>query len=305
IGASLAPAIRRLADWLGPVIDSMIDWVDANKELVTAITATTAAMGVMLLISGTLILSLAGLALAAAGLNISVAALATVISVTTLGIGALIGSITLVILRIAKMRAEVRRLKKELELSTEIAQLQKYIDELTTLVTEPGPMNLLIGRMEAIKSGIAEIEEAMGKALTATRKELMQMLEEAELEVPTGWLGIPKATSVIREYYLRMAEYTRDMVIRMSKDAKIEAERLMEDTTEIIEREEGKRATIFEMAKKLRERQREGEYKDWVATTGAISKEWSRIDAIMVETTRETFDDMQDAMTDFFTDTIM
>lgn len=300
IGMSLAPAISNLADKLGPIVNNMIEWVDANKEAVTAMMATAVGMGVAALVGGTLTFSLAGLAIAAIGLKTTVFALGATIATVTVGIAALTVGVVFVVARIMKMRQEVARLKNELEMSTEIDELTDYISKLDKLVTGTGPMNQLVGKMESIKFGLMEVQKSMLKAMTATRAELLQMYKEFDVTIPEGILGIPKATSVLREYFLQKAEYTRDMIIEMAKTAKEEADGLMKDVTKSTETEIRKQMTIFEVASEERKRERADEYNDWRIKTEAWAGQWSEIEYRRIQSTKAAIEDTESALTSFF-----
>jgi len=305
VGESLAPAVSDLADRLKPMIDNMIKWVDANSEATTAIMATVTGMGVAALAGGTLLLTLAGLSIAAVGLGVTVTGLGTAIAAATLGIGALAGSVVYVIARIMKMKREVERLKTELDLKDEISELTEYIGMLDAAVTGPGPLNQLVGRLIALRGGFEELHKNAMKAMTATRKELLDMYEEFDLTVPEGLFGIPKATSVLREYLLHQIEFSKDMIVEMIKTAKDESKRLMESVTKDVGVETAKQMTIFEVASEERRREREAEYEDWRIKTGAWAGEWTEMEYRRVQATKDAIDDMEGATIGFFEETLV
>jgi TP901 family phage tail tape measure protein len=300
IGMSLAPAISNLADDLKPVIDGMTEWVDANEELVTAITATAASMGAMALVGGTLTIGLAGLAIAAGGLGVTVVGLGTAIAAVTLGIGALVGVVVYVVARIMKMRKEVARLKTELDLKDEISELKAYITTLDAAVTGPGPLNVLVGRLTAITGGLEELHDNAMRVMTATRKELLQMYKEFDLAVPEGLLGIPKATSVLREYLLHQIEFSRDMLAEMVRAAKDEAGELRKGMTKTVKEETEKQMTIFRVASEERRRERTDEYNDWRIATSAWAGEWTEAQYEMIQDLKGALEEGESALSDFF-----
>lgn len=305
LGSTLEPVIRDLADQLKPLINDMIRWVDVNKEMTTAIIATAAAMGTVLLISGTLAIVLAGLTIAAIGLGVSVATLAIAIGATTLGIGVLTASVVYITARIMKMKRRVRELKEEIEFKNQIRELTKLISKLEELVVAPGPMNQLLGQLIGIKGGFEELQEARRKALTATREELIEMIKDFGYEVPKGLGFLPKATSVLRDYVLDVLEDSTAAITHMAEEAAEQVRTLTKKVGDDASKSVRRQLTVFEMAWKRRKTLRDLEYGELREQYGAIEKDWSYLELKRVEATVEAIDDIQDAMADFFEETIM
>lgn len=306
LGRTLAPAVRSFADWVGPLIDDMVKWVDTHEVLTTAIVATTTAMGVMLLVSGTLTLGLAGLAIAAGALGVSVIGLGVAVTAVTLGVGALVGAFTYLVIEMIKTKKQMRELKRELDLKEEIKSLRDF----TTMINEafvvgPGPLADLLDKLLLLKKRLEDVRLAMGKAMVATKAELTKILKDAGYEIERGVLGIPPTTTALRIQVLSILKKAKERMLTEVDEATAAAQEMMDKRTDVIKAGVQKEITIFQEAWRLRQRARSEEYEDWLRTTHNIAAAWTELDFVMVETTREAIDDMQDAMVTFFTDTLM
>lgn len=304
IGMSLAPAIKEFGDWLRPVIQRMVEWVDANRDATIALTATAAAMGVVALAAGTLMLSLAGLSITAIALKVSVVSLGATVAITTLGIGALVSAVVYAVVKMKRFRAEMKLLREEMDLAGEVTKLTEYITKLSAMVTGPGPMNQLTGRMMGIKGGLEEINAKIVEILTATKEELIEILEDAGVKLNLLQRKV-LITPFLREQALKLAESTRDTIIEMARDAEREADGMMRKTTTKGGEEVVKRLSIYEAAAKERENLRAAEYDNWLKSTERATGKWTEMEFRRIQATREAMDDMQDAGASFFEEMIV
>jgi len=204
IGKSLVPAITSLGDHLGKLVEKITAWVDANGELVTALSLTVAGIGVFTLTSGLALSVLGNLSLVCASAGWSFTALAGTLSIATLGIGALAAAIIYIVPRIINMRKEIARLSKELVMTEPMERIDSYIKKLNEMVTTAGPLNQLLGKLSSVSDGLKYLREQAIRVAAASRDELISMYKEFDLEMPDVLgTGIAKATSVLRESLLK------------------------------------------------------------------------------------------------------
>ena len=305
VGVTLVPALTDLGSKVSELVKFLIKWVDTHKSATIAITATTAAIGVMSLATGGLLLTLSSLAFTAIALGVSIGGLVTVIAATTVGISALVGSIVYITTRMKSMRDEVKRLKAELEMETKVREFKEFFEEIRKGAEPGGPVDLLTYQLESWTAGLEEVEENMRRVMSADRKGLLDMFEEFDLPVPKALLNLPKATSVLRETLLDYAQYSREIIIGSAEDTRKEINKILGKGVADVETAEDKKLTIVQIANEQIKRERTEDYEAWQQEIGTMANNWTEVQYRVIQATKDGIEGMRDAWTGFFSDLMM
>jgi len=298
LGKTLAPAVRNITDLLKPMVEGFTKWVDAHKELTTALIATAGAMGIATFGLGLLLMNLGSAALISTTLGTSFWALVGATSGVVLGIGAIVAAGVYLIARTGEIDKGTRDLKETFEGMDK--QLKKSGEEWKKFMEIIGETKM--GKSLDIRRKIIEDE------IKIERDALEKYVKYVE---GLSWyekLLIADRLKNIKKFHETKLKLLEKMLLTVDKAGKKEVEKVKDTEkakTQAALIEEERRMTIFELAWKHRQKLYEAETKELENLYGVVTDKWSDLDLRMAESMEKAMEDMEESMTTFFENTAM